>query len=102
MKNYMPEKIADEIQSCAKSFSPVVRIWLYGSRARGDFKERSDIDLAVEAPLIGDQSWVYLCERLDMIETILSFDIVRFDTTPLELKEKIHGEGILLYEQAKS
>ena len=28
----------------------VERVWLFGSRARGDNFERSDIDLAIEAP----------------------------------------------------
>ena len=32
-------------------------IWLYGSRARGDFQDRSDIDLAIVCPKASDEDW---------------------------------------------
>jgi predicted nucleotidyltransferase len=36
----------------------VERVWLFGSRARGDHFERSDIDLAIEAPSMDDSDWM--------------------------------------------
>ena len=38
----------------------VERVWLFGSRARGDHFERSDIDLAIEAPGIDRGEWAKL------------------------------------------
>ena len=35
----------------------VERVWLFGSRARGDNFPRSDIDLAIEAPGIDRDDW---------------------------------------------
>ncbi|HEV2916259.1 MAG TPA: nucleotidyltransferase domain-containing protein [Candidatus Babeliales bacterium] len=37
----------------------IEKIILYGSRARGDTRDRSDIDLAIECPLLGMK--VLLC-----------------------------------------
>lgn len=39
-----------KIIALIKALMPDVKIWLYGSRARGDFSEHSDIDIALEAP----------------------------------------------------
>lgn len=36
----------------------VVRVWLFGSRARRDNFERSDIDLAIEAPALDPDDWL--------------------------------------------
>lgn len=42
--------VIDEIRQIAKSYG-VERVVLFGSRARGDYRERSDIDLAVSAAM---------------------------------------------------
>lgn len=47
MSDYgLPNKILDSIIDIGKQYG-VERITLFGSRARGDYRERSDIDLAV-------------------------------------------------------
>lgn len=74
----------------------ISRVILFGSRARGDNRERSDIDLAVSG---GD----YVRFSLDVDEetpTLLRYDIVNLDTCKQkELLESIRQEGILLYEK---
>lgn len=35
----------------------IEKIWLYGSRARGDSRDRSDIDLAIECPSATFLDW---------------------------------------------
>ena len=40
-----------------RSLKYVQAIWLYGSRARGDNQERSDIDLAILCPTALDDDW---------------------------------------------
>ena len=41
------QQVVDEIRSLAQKYE-VRKVILFGSRARGDFREKSDIDLAVE------------------------------------------------------
>ncbi|MFA4815177.1 MAG: nucleotidyltransferase domain-containing protein [Candidatus Gracilibacteria bacterium] len=38
-----------QIQQVFSRFPKVKKVWIFGSRARGDFKRSSDIDLAYEA-----------------------------------------------------
>ena len=42
----------------------VQRVWVFGSRARGDWRARSDIDLAVDAPGWSAQEFLRLKERM--------------------------------------
>jgi uncharacterized protein len=81
----------------------VERVWLFGSRARGDNFERSDIDLAVEAPTIDDYDWLNL--KLDFDEdapTLLCIDLVRMEEVPEHLQEQIRGEGIVIHERSRA
>lgn len=43
----------------AKGHPDIIKVWLYGSRARGDNKPDSDIDLAIEMRITdnSDSSW---------------------------------------------
>lgn len=63
-----------------KKQSSVEEIWLYGSRARGDFSERSDIDLAILCSSATPEQWLKIEEILDLADTLLKIDAVRFDT----------------------
>jgi len=78
----------------------IERVWLFGSRARGDAFERSDIDLAVEAPELPDDAWTRL--HLDFPEdapTLLMIDLVRLDRADASLRSQVQDEGILLHER---
>lgn len=71
------------------------RLILFGSRARGDNRERSDIDLAVSG---GDV--VRFSLDVEELPTLLSFDVVNLDgAVQPELLESIRREGITLYEK---
>ncbi len=58
----------------------IEEIWVYGSRARGDNSDRSDIDLAMLCPSATEQDWVEVSEILENADTLLKIDCVRFDT----------------------
>lgn len=82
----------------------VERIMLYGSRARGTHRDRSDIDLAVDCPRATLQNWVKVMEIVDdQMETLLKIDCVRYDKLPTQhpLRTMINQEGIVLYEKDK-
>jgi nucleotidyltransferase substrate binding protein (TIGR01987 family) len=56
------------------------QIWLFGSRARGDNTERSDIDLAIICPRATHDDWYHVLEIITKADTLLKIDCVRFDT----------------------
>lgn len=73
----------------------VKKVVLFGSRARGDNWERSDIDLAVH----GGDIVRFTLDVDDCIPTLLMFDVVNLDgAVQTELLEAIRQDGVVLYE----
>lgn len=79
----------------AKKYN-IKRLLIFGSRARGDYKERSDIDLAVS----GGDVVGFAVDVDDEVPTLLMFDVVNLDSVVQEeLLESIAKEGKVIYEK---
>lgn len=77
----------------------VDKIILFGSRARDDFEEYSDIDLAVDCPTMPKYDWLKLKEFVTYdLNIFIRISLVTFHNNPQELKERIIKTGIILYE----
>jgi predicted nucleotidyltransferase len=96
-----PRRAVIEVLATRLALHPAVeRVWLFGSRARGDHFERSDIDLAIDAPAIDRGEWAAL--HLDLEEeadTLLLVECVLMDDLPESFRHRVHREGRLLYER---
>ncbi len=81
----------------------IEKIYLYGSRARGDHKNRSDIDLAIICPDASENDWYAVLDLVDNADTLLKIDCVRFDqlTDSNPLKKSIVQDGVVLYQKEK-
>ncbi len=79
----------------------VEEIWLFGSRARGDHSERSDIDLALLCPKASDQDWSKVLHIIEEADTLLKIDCIRFDSLGAEdlLKKNILQFKKVLYSK---
>ena len=79
----------------------VQEIRLFGSRARGDHQERSDIDLAVFCPQATQQDWIMVLDIIDDADTLLKIDCIRLDELQdtSQLKKSILTQGVTLYER---
>lgn len=87
--------ILNEICEIAKK-NAVQKVILFGSRARGDYKERSDIDLAVS----GGNVSAFSVDVDEETSTLLKYDIVNLDgSVQKELLQSIKEEGIIIYEK---
>lgn len=87
--------VIEEICSIARK-NNVKKVILFGSRARGDYKRASDIDLAVS----GGDILNFAFEVDEETSTPLKYDIVNLDTDiQNELREFIKTEGKILYEK---
>lgn len=83
-----------------KNLPFVEAIYLFGSRARGDAHEKSDIDLAIVCPKAGDREWLQVVDIVDEADTLLKIDCVRFDTLKNDrLKAEIEQDKTVLYER---
>ena len=89
------EAVLDEIRELARLYS-VRRVVLFGSRARGDYRRTSDIDLAVT----GGDIDRFALDVDEETSTLLEYDIVNLDRAMQdELREAIQKEGRVLYEK---
>lgn len=87
--------VIEEIGDIARKYN-VQKVILFGSRARGDFKTKSDIDLAVQ----GGDFIRFMLDVNEETSTLLKFDIVNLDEEiQNELRESIKKEGKIIYEE---
>ncbi len=87
--------VLEEIKEYARK-NGLNKVVLFGSRARGDHKEKSDIDLAVS----GGNVTAFAIDVDEKTSTLLKFDIVNLDASVQEeLRESIEEEGIVIYEK---
>ncbi len=85
------------------AFLPFVeKIILYGSRARGDNKERSDIDLAIVcSDSVGNKEWQNILNIIDNADTLLSIDCIKYNDLAEDnpLKQAIDHDCVLIYQK---
>ena len=93
----LPDRVIKEITAFAKENS-IIKIVLFGSRARGDHTERSDVDLAVYG---GDFDSFYWNIK-EKIHSLPSFDVVDMNSRVTEeLKKEIERDGVVIYEKTR-
>lgn len=84
-----------EIIELAKYYG-IQKLILFGSRARGDFRKTSDIDIAVSGGDIAGFS----IDVNEETNTLIKFDVINLDgAVQKELLESIKREGVVLYEK---
>lgn len=89
------EKDRQSLKTVLAQFPEVRHAWVFGSRATGQARRASDIDLAIEAPDLPLQRWHALQEALEQAPVIYRLDIVRLDTLDdPDLRRAILGERV--------
>lgn len=87
--------VIEEIRDLARKYK-VKKVILFGSRARGDFRIKSDIDLAVQ----GGDFVRFMLDVNEETSTLLCFDIINLDEDiQQELRQAIEKEGKVIYEE---
>ena len=93
----LDKAILEEIVEISKKHSEINKVILFGSRARKDNGDRSDIDLAI-------YSEASISEFIEDIEnnttTLLEFDFSDMKSVSDELFiNQVNKEGIIIYEK---
>lgn len=89
------QSVIEEIRDLARKYQ-VKKVILFGSRARGDFRIKSDIDLAVQ----GGDFVRFMLDVNEETSTLLCFDIINLDENiQQELRQAIAKEGKVIYEE---
>ena len=92
----LPERIRLKLIAQFAEEDTVEQVKLFGSRARGDARPNSDIDLA----LVGKRIPLSLHTRLREAAGIYPLDLVRLDELDNELlRTNIDLEGVVIYQR---
>ena len=87
-------KVIEEIRTFARKYN-IDKVILFGSRARGDYRRTSDIDLAV----VGGDFARFALDVDEETSTLLEYDIVDMSREMQdELRQSIMREGKILYD----
>ena len=95
----IPPNVQDGLGRLFSARSEVAKVIVFGSRARGDAGQRSDVDLAIVAPKATPRQWLDIVFALKDMDTLLSIDVVRWAEASPALKARIAAEGKVLYER---
>jgi predicted nucleotidyltransferase len=88
------------ITGILNKYPSILRVHIFGSRAKGNFKTGSDIDLAIMNEGFASEELIRI--KNDFSESSLPFfvDIISYpELTHLELKEHIDRVGKLFYNK---
>ena len=95
----LPERTVNELLEYFKSKPGVEKVVVYGSRAKGNFRNGSDIDFAIWT----DDKSAYelrIEAELDDLETPYMFDVTDYKNLTHEgMKNSIDRDGVLFYKK---
>jgi len=98
-KDLLPESIQDVVAHIAKS-GLAKKVILFGSRARGDSRDNSDFDLAVEWCEPKSIEVMNLLSELDEKPfTLHKIDLLSYNDATSSYVDEIKNEGIILWEK---
>ncbi len=95
MKFGLPSETLVQIIACLKSYPEINWVKIYGSRAMGNYRKGSDIDLAFSSSV--DIS-ADLLEALDALPTPYLYDVTYYEGSKNKaLKDHIDRVGVVIY-----
>jgi len=98
MSNFgLPENTVNELLDYFKSVPQIEKVVIFGSRAKGTYKNGSDIDFAIWS---GENISSRISGELDELPTPYKFDVVDYKTLTHEnMKNSIDNYGVVFYKK---
>ena len=95
--NFRKLETIQDFRSFLKDFfqGKKVKIYLFGSRAKGSYTERSDIDIAVLSDKDISFELALLREIIENSNLPQTVDVIDLNTVDSEFREQILKEGVL-------
>lgn len=91
-------RVMNDLRATFAAYPEIEQVLIFGSRAKGTFKDGSDIDLAVFAPTMSVARFSELWDRLDALPLVFKLDVLHWHRLENErLREKITTEGKVFY-----
>ena len=102
MKFGLSDNIIEKIQQVLTTNSKVDKAYIFGSRAKGNYREASDIDMAIKGQNLNYNDVLSLGVKLDEMELPYKIDLLNYHTIKEPaLKEHIDRVGIEFYSRWK-
>lgn len=96
----LTEITIQKIQSVLSLFPEIEEAILYGSRAKGNYKNGSDIDLTFKGPLLNHKLVNQISLKLDDLDLPYTFDLSDYDKIEnTNLVEHIQRVGVVFYKR---
>ncbi len=100
MKFGLTEKTINKINSVFEKISEIEEVVIYGSRAKGNYREGSDIDITLKGKAISYNCLSKINQEIDDLNTPYLFDISIFDKLESnELINHINRKGQTFYRK---
>lgn len=103
MKFGLKEEVIASIQKCMSDHPCILKALIYGSRAKGNFRNSSDIDLTLFGEGLTTSEVARLSMEIDDLLLPYKIDISIFDKIDNpELRAHIERVGVIFYEKDSS
>lgn len=95
----LDEKVIESIVNILKKYEEVESAKIFGSRARGDYRPGSDIDIALFGDNLTHSINTKIFFEIDDLYLIYKIDLLNFKTLSKDdkLRENILNEGVEIY-----
>lgn len=74
----LPPSIVEMIRGVFARYAPLAEVRVYGSRAKGNYRPGSDIDLCIMNEHVSNAQLTQIESALDELPTLYSIDLSRF------------------------
>ncbi|AYD40696.1 nucleotidyltransferase domain-containing protein [Clostridium fermenticellae] len=94
------DKLKSELEVIFKKYVEIEKVLLFGSRARGNNRYNSDVDLCIFGKNITNLILAKISMDVNELDTCLSFDILSMNELSKDgLINNILKEGIVIYNE---
>ena len=95
----LKEGILDSIVNILKQYKEIERASIFGSRARGDYKSTSDIDIVIYGDLVTNTINTKVFFEIEELYIPFKVDLINYNTldNKNKIKDNIEKEGVDIY-----
>jgi predicted nucleotidyltransferase len=101
MKFGLSDKVIKELQEVFDRHKNISKVLIFGSRAKGNFREGSDIDLAALGTGLDYKQLLQILTEIDDLELLYSVDLIDYyKTVNTPIGDHIDRVGQVFYQSA--
>lgn len=95
----IPLKTLEKIKNIFSNYNKIEKAILYGSRAKGNFTNGSDIDITIIAPDMTFSEYLMVLSRLNELDIPEKIDLTKYELLDEDVKAHIKRVGKEIYKK---